>query len=74
MQSNVKRFLLVSSVEIYGQGTQELMKEEYCGYIDCKSARSGYNEAKRTYEALCQSYRSQYGMDRAIVSFHLLLD
>lgn len=48
------RFLLASSVEIYGQGTAIPMNEEYCGYIDCNLARSGYNEAKRTCEALTQ--------------------
>lgn len=62
-EKNIRRFLLASSVEIYGQGTEELMDETYCGYIDCNRARSGYNEAKRTCEALCQSYRQQYGLD-----------
>ncbi len=56
-------FLLASSVEIYGQGTEEPMNEHYCGYIDCNIARSGYNEAKRTCEALCQSYKQQYGVE-----------
>ena len=56
-------FLLASSVEIYGQGTEEPMDEHYCGYIDCNIARSGYNEAKRTCEALCQSYKQQYGIE-----------
>lgn len=49
---NKARFLLASSVEIYGQGTECPMDEQYCGYIDCNQARSGYNEAKRTCEAL----------------------
>ena len=60
-------FLLASSVEIYGQGTEEPMDEKYCGYIDCNIARSGYNEAKRTCEALCQSYKQQYGIQVKIV-------
>lgn len=62
-------FLLASSVEIYGQGTEEPMEEHYCGYIDCNIARSGYNEAKRTCEALCQSYRQQYGIEIKIARF-----
>lgn len=66
-EKNVKRFLLASSVEIYGQGTETPMNEEYCGYIDCNSARSGYNEAKRTCEALCQSYMQQYSVETVIV-------
>lgn len=57
------RFLLPSSVEIYGEGTEAAMDEQYCGYLDCNQARAGYNEAKRTCEALCQSYRKQYGVD-----------
>ena len=63
------RFLLASSVEIYGQGTEIPMNEKYCGYIDCNLARSGYNEAKRTCEALTQSYRSAFGVDAVIARF-----
>lgn len=60
------KFLLASSVEIYGQGTEMPMDERYCGYIDCNTARSGYNEAKRTCESLCQSYKHQYGIEVVI--------
>ena len=56
-------FLLASSVEIYGQGCKEPMDEHYFGYLDCNIARNGYNEAKRTCEALCQSYKQQYGIE-----------
>ena len=56
-------FLLASSVEIYGQGCKESMDEHYFGYLDCNIARNGYNEAKRTCEALCQSYKQQYGIE-----------
>lgn len=63
------RFLLASSVEIYGQGLEIPMNEKYCGYIDCNLARSGYNEAKRTCEALTQSYRSAFGVDAVIARF-----
>ncbi len=69
VQKNVKRFVLASSVEIYGQGTNESMSEDYCGYIDCNNARSGYNESKRACESLCRSYQSQYGVDPVIVRF-----
>lgn len=60
------KFLLASSVEIYGQGTEIPMDEKYCGYIDCNTARAGYNEAKRTCEALSQSYKQQYGIEIVI--------
>lgn len=66
-EKKITRFLLASSVEIYGQGTEIPMDEEYCGYINCNNARSGYNEAKRTCEALCQSYMQQYGVESVIV-------
>lgn len=59
--------LLASSVEIYGQGKETPMDEYYCGYIDCNVARNGYNEAKRVCEALCQSYKQQYGLEVKIV-------
>ncbi len=66
-EKKITRFLLASSVEIYGQGTEIPMDEEYCGYINCNNARSGYNESKRTCEALCQSYMQQYGVESVIV-------
>ncbi len=65
-QAKAERFLLASSVEIYGNGTAEPMQESYYGYIDCNTARAGYNEAKRVSESLCQSYRKQYGVDCVI--------
>ncbi len=58
-----RRFLLASSVEIYGEGGGTPMDESYCGAIDCNNARAGYNESKRLCESLCQSYRAQYGID-----------
>lgn len=64
--NHVERFLLASSVEIYGEGSNFPMNELYSGYINCNDARSGYNEAKRTCEALCQSYKSQYNIDIVI--------
>ena len=65
-EKNIKRFLLASSVEIYGQGSEKSMNGKYSGYIDCNQGRSGYNEAKRTCETLVQSYRVQYGIDAVI--------
>lgn len=68
-EHGISKFILASSVEIYGEGTASLMNESYCGYLDCNNARSGYNEAKRTCEALCQSYKKQYGLDVVIARF-----
>ena len=66
VEHKVTRFLLASSVEIYGDGGDEPMAENYCGYIDCNTARAGYNEAKRLSESLCQSFIAQYGVDCVI--------
>lgn len=64
-----RRFFLASSVEIYGNGLDAPMDEEYCGYINCNRARSGYNEAKRVCESLCQSYLQQFGVDFVTARF-----
>lgn len=59
------RFILTSSVEIYGQnrGDIEYFDETYCGYIDCNTLRAGYPESKRLSEALCQAYVKEKGVD-----------
>lgn len=64
-----KKTLFLSSVEIYGENTNniERFKETDMGYIDCNSLRSGYNEAKRCAEALCQAYIEQNGIDVSIL-------
>lgn len=69
VKKKIKRFFLASSVEIYGNGTCDPMDETYCGYIDCNTARAGYNEAKRVSESLCQSYKQQYGVNFVTARF-----
>ena len=66
-----KRFAFASSVEVYGvnRGDTEYFSEDYCGDIDISKARSGYCEAKRCGETLCQSYIQQYGLDVVIPRF-----
>lgn len=63
-----KRFLLVSSNEIYGEnrGDTELFNEKYVGYIDSNTLRAGYSESKRCSEALCQAYLKQKQLDIVI--------
>jgi len=63
------RFLLLSSVEIYGEnrGDTERFGENYCGYLDCNILRAGYPEAKRVSEALCQAYRKEKAVDAVIL-------
>lgn len=64
-----KRFLFLSSVEVYGEnrGEYEKFTEEDCGYIDSNTLRAGYPEGKRTGEALCQAYRKEYGLESIIL-------
>ena len=66
-----ERFAFASSVEVYGvnRGDTEYFSEDYCGNIDISKARSGYCEAKRCGETLCQSYIQQYGLDVVIPRF-----
>lgn len=63
------RFLLLSSVEIYGEnrGDTEYFEEAYCGYIDCGTLRAGYPEGKRVSEALCQAYIQERGVDAVVI-------
>ena len=63
------RFLLLSSVEIYGEnrGDTERFHEAYCGYLDCNTLRAGYPEGKRVSEALCQAYIEEKGVDAVIL-------
>ena len=65
IQHGLKRFIFVSSVEIYGEnrGDIEEFSEDYCGYINSNTLRAGYPESKRLCEALCQAYRKQKGIE-----------
>lgn len=67
-QCKAERFLLASSVEIYGEnrGDTEYFDESYCGYIDCNTLRAGYPESKRASEALCQAYKKTNQLDVVI--------
>ena len=65
---DAERFIFLSSVEIYGQARspEDVFDESYCGYLDCNALRACYPEGKRAGEALCQAYRSLYGMNVVI--------
>jgi nucleoside-diphosphate-sugar epimerase len=65
---SIKKFLYVSSGEVYGQ-TQENIKafdENYYGYVDCLNPRSCYPNAKRTAETLCSSFSAQFDINSVI--------
>lgn len=65
-EKKTKRFVLASSCEIYGECGEEPVDELYSGYINCNTARAGYNEAKRVSESLCQSFAQQYGIESVV--------
>lgn len=68
-KKSAKRFMFVSSGEVYGQGDTELdsFREDYSGYVDILQPRSCYPAGKRTAETLCVSYTKQYGLETVIV-------
>ena len=63
------RFLLVSSVEIYGDDTsdsEEGFTETDMGYLECNSSRACYNESKRMSETLCAAFCAERKIDYVI--------
>ena len=63
--NGMRRFLYVSSGEVYGQCEQmsEAYSESFSGYVDSMSTRSCYPNGKRAAETLCVAYAKQYGLD-----------
>ena len=66
LKHGLKRFLYVSSGEIYGEGDGRVFTEEYSGYVDCATPRACYPSSKRAAETLCVSYAAEYGVDVVI--------
>ena len=70
IQNKVKKYLFISSREIYGQPNknQEYFYEDgELGYIDNLIPRNGYAEGKRAAENMCISCKEEYGLDTKIV-------
>lgn len=66
LNHGMKRFLYVSSGEVYGEGDGRVFTEDYSGYVDSMSPRSCYPSSKRAAETLCVSYAAEYGADVVI--------
>ena len=66
IKNSIKRFLYISSGEVYGEGDGREFTEDYSGYVDCASPRSCYPSSKRAAETLCASYKAEYGVDVVI--------
>ncbi len=62
-----KRFLLISSSEVYGKktGMDSFSETEY-GWIDLLNARNSYSIGKRAAETLCVSFSEEYGIETVI--------
>lgn len=61
-KNNVKGFVYLSSLEVYGVTDikKTSISEEDYGYINPLSVRSSYIESKRLSECLCTSYSNEY--------------
>lgn len=59
----IKRFLYVSSGEVYGNGNVDRWKEDDCGYVNSMTIRSCYPTSKRAAETLCIAYSQEYDID-----------
>ena len=71
-QSGAKRFVYLSSMEMYGNlaaGTGEGSEpdtradENKLGYLDLMNVRTNYPESKRMCENLCIGFGQEYGLD-----------
>jgi len=59
----MKRFLYVSSGEVYGSNEAAVLDENSYGYVDILNSRSCYPSSKRAAETLAMCYAGEYGAD-----------
>lgn len=62
----LKRFLYISSGEVYGEGCPGKWTETDSGYVNSMSMRACYPSSKRAAETLCVAYSKQYGVDAVV--------
>lgn len=68
IKKQVKRFLFVSSMEIYGTINDErLLNENQLGYINLYSSRSCYPESKRMCENIVSCYTKEYSLNASCI-------
>lgn len=65
-EHGLRRFVYVSSGEIYGEGCKDKWYENDSGYVDSMSIRACYPSSKRSAETLCVAYASQYGIETVV--------
>ncbi len=62
-QKHARKFVLLSSAEVYGRATGEMpLGEETPGMLESMAARACYPEGKRAAETYCAAYEQQYGL------------
>lgn len=66
IKHDMRRFLYISSGEVYGEGDGRVFSEDYSGYVNPCLSRSCYPSSKRAAETLCVSYADEYGVDVVI--------
>jgi len=65
-EHNLKRFLYISTGEIYGEGNVDMFSEDYSGYVNCATVRACYPSSKRAAESLTVAYGFEYNVDVVI--------
>lgn len=59
----INGMVYASSLEVYGTNqSDDLLDEDFQGYVNPLEIRSSYNLGKRVAECLCQSYAVEYGV------------
>lgn len=66
LKYGMRRFLYVSSGEVYGEGDGRVFTEDYSGYVNCATPRACYPSSKRAAETLCVAYAAEYNADIVI--------
>lgn len=66
LQHRLKRFLYVSTGEVYGEDKDKEFSEIDSGYINNLNPRSCYPASKRAAENLCAAYKYEYNVDVVI--------
>lgn len=72
MKKKVKKFLFISSANVYGKVIESELKEEKAGQLDFSDYRNSYAESKRTGELMCNAFRKEYKLPIVIARpFHM---
>lgn len=66
VRHDMKRFLYVSTGEVYGVNETNLLDERSYGFVDILNTRSCYPSSKRAAETLAMCYAGEYGADVVI--------